>query len=197
MTPPSRRTIRVIDASGAGVVLALLTVAYFAGVGPYLRAQAGAISERASLLTAQHDERTLLAEQQKIRGEIDAVKGELAANPFTLRPQRELNDTLDSIVATAKEHGLTTSSVEPHPASRVRSFAVTPVTLRGSGRYPDVSRFLAALNEHHRDVRVSALNLAAGIDPAAPPPSFQFELAWYAVPNDSAGVPAGSAPQNP
>lgn len=188
MSTFQRRLYR-IDAGGAAACVATLAIGYFSAVRPYMSSEAGVRREREELAVLRAKEVQSSSEWRTSQKDLRDIERSIAAMPFTLRPVKQVNTHLAEVIELAKGSGLIVQDMSPGTPIPGRRSVTVPIKLRGTGGFPEATAFLNNLHARFVDTRVTAFLLQADIGAVSGTPSFSFELAWHAVPDDPAGSP--------
>jgi hypothetical protein len=194
-------SIPTLHALGSAAALALLALVFFLGLKPLAQRHlhlAAANRELAQLLTDTDARRARISAAAK--GLSDA-RSAIDAAPIRLRPIADLNQQVQDLTLLAAQHHLRLTQITPGQPTLGSRAASVPITLGGSGHFPDLIRALRALHTNHPDLVLTAYRLAA--DPASAPaadsPESQFtlELSWFAASNAQANPTTASAAPSP
>ncbi len=194
---PSARGLHM---AGGVVALLLLVGASVAGVRPLLAHRAAAQELSAAMTDARNRSDAARAQLGTVRERAASLKRELAENAVSLRPASALNEQLGTVTALAQRVGLRVQQVSPGKATVGTRSTTVPVRVTGSGTYPAVASFLAALHEGEATTAVAGVSIrseggAQGplntVDGSSPGAAFTLDLVWYALP--AKADPAGGA----
>jgi len=183
---------RAIDGLGAAALVCVLGVAYWVGVHPALDSRAVAERQRHTLLAETATAEAASQELRTARETLAALTAQ-AARFTPLEPALRINSRLTRLSDLAQSAEitigqLTPSAATPEPAKR---FTSVPIKVSGSGGFANCVNFLSALQEAHRDIKVSAITLTIA-EPASENQAARLDmtldLVWYAAPDDRAGA---------
>lgn len=211
---------RGIHMAGSVVALLMLIGAGAAGVRPLVAHRVAAHELSAAMMQARDRSDAARAQLGTVRERAAMLNRDLAAHAVQLRPATALNEQLGAVTALAQRAGLRVQQVSPGKAGAGARYTTVPVRVTGSGTYPAVASFLAALHEHEPTTAVAGVTIhgeGGGTGPVSPAAgsaraaAFTLDLVWYALPakadsaggagragsGASAGAEAAAAPARP
>ncbi len=183
---------RTIDAIGAGVVVAILAIAFMGGVWPALQGRVRA-TERARALTEARAAAQRAADEvtaaEKLRAQLVAER----KDELVLQSPAMLNARLAQLTALSGASRVAVHQL--NPGSQVmdasRPFGIVPIKLQGAGEFADCVELLDRLHSEYRDIGATAIKLTVArpaSDEHAARLDMTLDLAWYTVRGDSAGA---------
>ena len=177
-------TLRRIDMMGAGVLIGMTALAFFAGLQPLIHARHERRQLLNSLSESQARRQQLEKQASSLNTELDTIKEDLRSSQITLESAGSLNSRLMEITDVAERHDLKVEVRQPgQPAYQTR-FGIVPITMQGRGGYADLSGFLHDLNGTYRDTGVRTFEITGGEGEADEEPRWSMELSWYVLPLD-------------
>jgi Tfp pilus assembly protein PilO len=189
-----------VDLCAAAVFTFLTAAGYLFGIEPWLRARRDAERSRADLsavVSQQADaERAVAAARERL----SRLQARLDEVGITLLPADKINDRLATLTGLADRLNLRIDQLEPGRPQLDARYTAVPIRMTGRGDFVSCVEYLARLHAGARDVAVTTLKLTrdpTGLNSssgATTPASFQFELKWYATPEEYAAVAAPASP---
>ncbi len=168
-----------VEIMGVGLFGLLSLAAFFIVVRPISHAAVARNATQSELA----DQRTLAAQiedvRKQLKQEVALVQKVREASWVHLEPVKLLNARMAQIVELASTNNLIIDGSSSKGAEPDEQFQMIPITVSGTGSYPDCAAFLHELHERLHDVRVTAFELSG--NPSSPA-QFQFDLVWYAAP---------------
>lgn len=194
---------RGLHTAGGVVALLMLVGAGLAGVRPLLANRTAAAELSATMAGARERSDAGRAQLGTVRERAASLKRELAASTVSLRPGAALNEQLGALTALAQRVGLRVQQVSPGKAASGTRYTTVPVRVTGSGTYPGVALFLAALHESEPTTAVAGVSIrsdaaaqgpVSAVEAASRAATFTLDLVWYALPAkvDPAGGAGGA-----
>ena len=175
-SPWSVDAIAILACAGAAAV------AQFAGVAPLLDAREREVQARAELSAKRTEARELEVIVGRLEQELHSVMEALENGQLELMDQSKLNQRLSELYTLAGECELEISGVTPAAGRDEELYAVVPITINGTGSYPQIARFMHRLRNEQGDMGVDAFDITRGEREGL---SVMFKLYWYAALADS------------
>jgi Tfp pilus assembly protein PilO len=183
MNPAVRRLTRSLDAAGAAACAIIVAALIFGGLMPLLSHRGDADASRRELAHQRQRVAAGKAAVAQLQRQLAEARAELARYPVHLEDARRVNHRLARITSLATSRGLEVQGVEPGGIARGLRYQTIALKLTGNGGYRGCVRFLHDLHEQLPDTAVIAVRLAGNPQQEnGAPPTFEFELRWYAAP---------------
>lgn len=179
------------DTIGLAGLAAIIAATAVIGVGPPIVQLLNRESVRRSIAQTSALTREAVSASERVRRDQAAIDRRLEESRVTLLPASRLNHRVMELVELGSESGLTVSRVVPGTPRAVRQSIVTRLTMTGEGGYSSVADFLGLLHGRFPDLVVHGFSTQAGRSEHAHSGTFQFDLDWYAAPDESAAVRGG------
>jgi Tfp pilus assembly protein PilO len=145
-------------------------------VRPWLggRSERAALAERVAALRDDVDEHERVT--GVLAAALETIDERVAAESVTLRSAGLVTEKLTEIGALAGEHGLVMDSMSPGKLEEGTGVWRVPITMRGIGRYVEVSRFVGDVRGRDGAVAVRGLQMSRTGDDAG---RFEVEFVWF------------------
>ncbi|HEY7088395.1 MAG TPA: type 4a pilus biogenesis protein PilO [Tepidisphaeraceae bacterium] len=174
-----------MDAAALAIMLGLVTVAYFAQIGPAWDRQAQAKAQAVDLTAEQSKSRELERKLKTQKDQLSATRLATEQTQLNLEPAGELNRKLATLTELCASSGLVVDSIESGTMTSFERYATISLRVSGRGSYRKCAALLARLRKDTPDVGVVGVNLiSAGLtnDTNAPNATFVFDLLWHTQP---------------
>jgi Tfp pilus assembly protein PilO len=181
-----------IDLGALAIIAAGTLATYFFGIAPGRAAAETAASDQA-ILDAKEQELVEMSDRVKDKQrDLDKVVAELEASNHVLHPASEQYARLDALTELALGCELQVTETNPEQEVVGKRFNQVPIHIGGTGSYPHITDFIAAVHAKFEDVQVVAFKLTSHANDPKTPPHFEVDLAWYTS-ADPAGKPGSAA----
>lgn len=172
-----------LHAGGGGVVVVLTLVAYVFGLRPLVLRSGEAAILGASLSSQQEKAVELGQDANMIEASLNRIVKKLEENPLKLQLAAFRNERLAQLTELAAKSGLNVDGIQTRKLTQLKRYDMVPITLTGSGMFPDCVKFLHQLNQRFPDTGVKAFTIQGtpGVKPKVS--NFKFDMVWYASPS--------------
>lgn len=173
-----------IDAIGFGIcVLASLAV-YSAWVHPFLAQRKLQAKQRSALAAQQEECSRLKASLAAVQGQQNIVDEELARARFDMDSIDRLNKRIALLTTFFASCELSVNNINAGEPCRGLPYTAVPINVTGRGTCAQWALFLHRFSQSFADMSVTAVTLRGYPADSKRAGDFQFELLWYAVPED-------------
>lgn len=174
---PSRLTLDVL---GFAACASMLVGAYIFGVRAWLdasdRSKAIAVETATLIRKTKADRQT----QETARQSVQSVEAAIESEGVTLSNSTEITGRLIAIGSLARETGFMVETLSPKPLEPGHSADRQPITLRGTGRYPDCVNLIRMIRESDPTIAVRSMTLRRGTNEGQA--TLDAELVWFVQP---------------
>lgn len=170
--------LRLIDAGGLGVCLALSAALYFVAVRPVLDEQVQRAAQAAELTEQKREAADLAAALADRRQTLMQTERQVAERSLKLMPLARLNHRLATVTSLANDCGLSLDRIEPGQSVPSTHYVSVPINLSGRGTYLATTQFLERMHEQWPDLAVASLDLRGS---ARGESDFVLQLLWFAA----------------
>lgn len=174
-----------IHIGGGAVCVLLLGLGWFMGLGPLLTEthQATAIVEQADQTELDADKSK--ADLARLTADLQHVQERLEEQPINLEQASQINPLLAQLADWSEAQGLAITRTSSGRPIALAYYDYVPISITGEGGYANLLGFLRQLYDDRGDVGIVSFRvrrLATGVGV-----TFELELAWYVVSDDSGG----------
>lgn len=176
-----KRQLRAIDAAAVVACVVLTAAVFFAGLRPLMRQREVRVQQRQQLVAHREEVAQVTTTLGAMRQQMITAEQKIAHNTLRLEPLDALNQRVAHITELAGRCGLRIERIRPGTSVAGEHYHTIPIAVAGSGSFQDSTAFIHTLHQTLPDVAVRSLGLE-GRPGGAAPPTFRFELTWYAAP---------------
>lgn len=178
---------------GAAACVLMVTLAWFAGVGPVLTARAQAAAQRAQIAEHERDAAKLRNQVVQVERLISRAAYRERQSPLRLEPVERINRRLSEVSSLAAKVGLDVSVIRPRQVQRRPRYEVVPIQLQGLGAFRATTLFLDRLHDTFPDMGVASVEVRARPADKQGMADFALTLIWYAAPDAAGGAGGATA----
>ena len=184
MTPSKRGPVESgkYHACGAGGMVALSLLGYFAGLRPLLQQHDHSTNQRRMLVAETARAEDLQKQERALDRSLVRTRQALADSPLTLQIASFRNERLALLTDLAAAHGLTVDGIQSGDVERDEHFDRVPIVLSGKGSFPNCGRFLHRLNRTFPDMGVKSFHVNGQPGRKPRDVTFSYDMIWYAAP---------------
>lgn len=180
------------DILGAGAVAIISTAGYFWGIEPVRAARAHAVAQEALLAQSTSDAEAREHELVSLRDVLRRTR-ERADDSITLSPASLLNQRLTEIPSLASRQNVKLAEIQPGAPVPLERLGKLPIRFSGEGTFPDVVKFVDAMDTHLPDVEVVAFSIYSQSSDGQGLARFSADVVWYTQPVGASKTPAKAA----
>lgn len=183
-----RSRLRVVHGVGAGVCLLLSLLLYVVSISPMLAHHKAQQVMRAELETERDKAQQIDQVAQRMQAELVSTERAVADYALELQPVTALNRRVSQLTALATQIGLQINEIRPKQPKAGTFYQTVPIRVAGEGSYLASSAFIHALHATLPDMAVASLRLdgRVAMGQQGTVSTFEFELIWYAEPDQKA-----------
>lgn len=180
-------TFKTADMIGAGLIVAVASGLYIAGVRPLQQAYADTVSLKTDLWLSKNKLAEREVSEERTTSTADSLTERLERLDVRLLGLEQMNARLSRLTAIAEDAGMKLEGVRPGADAESDRYRAIEITLIGRVDYVQAGNFLQLLREELADIGLSSIRYERIMEGETPSGRLHLTMIWYASPAGPAG----------